>query len=323
MFKWILPAGLTILTAAAVVWVSEAAPPDFKPQRFDAQQLLDFTEALSSDELAGRETGSPGAAKARSMIKQRFVTAGLVAYKLGYEHSFKHGPLDDPNAQKTAINLIGRKDGIDADGPYLVVSAHYDHLGEGGGEIFNGADDNASGVAALIAVAEWFAENPPEHTVIFVAFDAEEEGLMGARTFVRNPPVPLEQIALNINLDMVARADESELYAAGAFHTPQLVPIIDQASAASPLSVLRGHDRPSDGDQDWTLLSDHGPFHQAGVPFVYFGVEDHDDYHQVSDEFSKIDPDKFLRAVEAIVIATELFDERLGEIAAIPRVRKD
>lgn len=323
MFKWLLPAGLTIITAAAVVWVSGAAPPDFRPQRFDAQQLLDFTEALSRDELAGRATGSPGAAQARSMIKQRFVTAGLVAYELGYEHTFEHGPLDDPDAQKTAINIIGRLEGADVDGPVMVVSAHYDHLGEGGGEIFNGADDNASGVAAMIAVAEWFVENPPEHTIIFVAFDAEEEGLMGARTFVRNPPVPLDQIALNINLDMVARADKNELYVAGTFHTPLLTPMITEAATASPLSVLRGHDRPSDGDQDWTLLSDHGPFHQAGVPFLYFGVEDHADYHQVSDEFSRIDPDKFLRAVEAIVIAAELLDERLNEIAALPRVQKD
>lgn len=323
MFKWILPAGLTILTAATVVWVSEAAPPDFQPQRFDARQLLDLTETLSSDALAGRKTGSPGAAKARSLIKQRYVTAGLIAYKLGYEHRFKVGPLDELAAQTTAINLIGRKDGLDADGPVMVVSAHYDHLGERGGEIFNGADDNASGVAAMIAVAEWFVENPPEHTILFVAFDAEEQGLMGARTFVRDPPVPLDRIALNINLDMVARADESQLYAAGSFHTPLLTPIIEQAATASPLSVLRGHDRPSDGDQDWTLLSDHGPFHQAGIPFVYYGVEDHDDYHQVSDEFSRIDPDKFLRATEAIVIAVELFDERLDEIAAIPRKQKD
>ena len=318
MYSWITGIGVASATAGAVVWASFTEPA-YEPQRFDSFRMLEFTEMLSGDALAGRESGAQGAATARSMIKQRFVTSGLLAYQLGYEHEFQHGPLNNRQAQKAGVNLVGRIEGTDPAGPAMVISAHYDHLGDGDGAIFNGADDNASGVAALVAAAEWFADNPPEHTIIFAAFDAEEAGLMGARNFVRNAPAPIEQIALNVNLDMVARADAGELYAAGAYHTPQLAGVIDEAGMASPLMVLRGHDSPADGDQDWTMLSDHAAFHEAGVPFVYYGVEDHDDYHKTSDEFSKIDPDKFLRSVEAIIIAVELFDERLDEIAAIPR----
>lgn len=313
----IIAAGIIALAAVAFFLVRGPASGPYEPKLADGDRVLALTQALSTDDMRGRETGTPDAAAARALIKEKFVSARLQAYQLAYEHAFMHGPLDDPDGQREGINLVGRIDGKSPDGPVMVVSAHYDHLPVDGDDIYNGADDNASGVAALVAIAEWFQDNPPDHTIIFAAFDAEETGLAGARDFVRNPPVPLEQIALNLNLDMVARADRGELYVVGTYHTPALVPLIEEIAKDAPLTLLMGHDRPEDGDQDWTLLSDHGPFHRAGKPFIYFGVEDHPDYHQPSDTFDKIDPEAFLRSVETIVMAAHMFDQRLEDIAAM------
>ena len=196
----------------------------------------------------------------------------------------------------------------------MVVSAHYDHLGVMNSVTYPGADDNASGIAALLAVARYLHAHPPAHTVIFAAFDAEESGLQGARAFVKTPPVPIAAIALDINFDMVSRNERNEIYAAGTFQHPQLQPIVADVLQRSAVKVRFGHDRPrtrgSDTD-DWTLQSDHGIFHQAGVPFIYFGVEDHPDYHRPTDTADKIDPKFFGDVAEMLVDFVVTADQRL------------
>jgi len=197
-----------------------------------------------------------------------------------------------------------------------VVSAHYDHLGIVDGVTYPGADDNASGVAALLAVARYVHAHPPAHTVVFAAFDAEETGLEGAKAFVRAPPVPLTTIALDINFDMVSRNDRHEIYAAGTFQNPSLRPVVEEVQQRTGVAIRFGHDRPDGkGDQgdDWTLQSDHGVFHQAGVPFIYFGVEDHPDYHKPTDTADKIDPAFFGDVAEMLVDFIVTADRRLPE----------
>jgi Zn-dependent M28 family amino/carboxypeptidase len=195
-----------------------------------------------------------------------------------------------------------------------VVSAHYDHLGVVNGARYPGADDNASGVAALLAVARYVHAHPLAHRVVFAAFDAEELGLEGAKAFVRAPPVPIASIALDVNFDMVSRNDRNEIYAAGTFQNPSLRPIVENVQQRSPVSIRFGHDRPgtrgNDSD-DWTLQSDHGVFHQAGVPFIYFGVEDHPDYHKPTDTADKINPKFFGDVVEMLVDFVVTADQRL------------
>jgi Zn-dependent M28 family amino/carboxypeptidase len=139
-----------------------------------------------------------------------------------------------------------------------------------------------------------------------VAFDAEEDGLNGARAFVGRPPVPRERIALNINMDMVSRSDKREIFVAGTYHTPSLKPTLEEVAKRAPITVRFGHDRPSasaDGVDDWTNQSDHGPFHAAKIPFVYFGVEDHADYHKPTDTAGKIDRGFFVAVAETILDA--------------------
>lgn len=267
------------------------------------RQLLKDVETLSSDKYEGRKTGTRGAELARSYISERFKAIGLKSYGTSYESSFSFKSKDSRVNGKNMTGYIqGKTDNV------IVISAHYDHLGIVNNEVYNGADDNASGVAGLLYLAEYFAKNPPNHTLVFVAFDAEEMGLQGAKAFVAKPPVALDRIRLNINMDMISHNDKGELYACGTFKYPELKKFF-VTDSASP-RVLFGHDDPKQGHDDWTNQSDQGAFNARDIPFLYFGVEDHKDYHKASDEYQNINSDFFKAAVNAIRDITRNIDKQ-------------
>ncbi|WAC40296.1 M20/M25/M40 family metallo-hydrolase [Pedobacter sp. SL55] len=182
-------------------------------------QLLKDVEILSSDEYEGRKSGTKGSELSRVYLVKRLKQIGLEAHpELGkYEQNFD---IKGRNSITKGVNLISYVKGKTDD--VIVVSAHYDHIGIINNEIYNGADDNASGVAALLSFAKYFKENQPNNTIIFALFDAEEMGLQGAKAFVANPPVALNKIKLNINMDMISHNDKGELYAVGTFKYPEL-----------------------------------------------------------------------------------------------------
>jgi Zn-dependent M28 family amino/carboxypeptidase len=208
-------------------------------------------------------------------------------------------------------NVLGMCLGTDQKLPYFVVSAHYDHLGVRNGQVYPGADDDASGVAVLLEIAAYCQKSPFRHSIVFAAFDAEEAGLQGAKAFLVKPPVPQERIGLNVNLDMVSRNDKREIFISGTYHYPVLKPILEPVARRAPITVLFGHDKPvaiAGGVEDWTSQSDHGPFHAAKIPFVYFGVEDHADYHQPTDTADKINRGFFVDVAEMILDAVIALD---------------
>ncbi|WP_340691976.1 M28 family peptidase [Hyphomonas sp.] len=302
----------------------DAAEPSlvqYNAQYIDAGAMLRLTETLSSDALEGRATGSRGNEAARDFIQKRFETLGLRQFGDTYFQPFTATPVVQGGAPVSGVNVVGWIAGqTPGDGPAMVITAHYDHLGIVDGEIYNGADDNASGVAALVAVAQYFTLHRPRHDMIFAVVDAEEIGHLGSNAFVASPPVPLERIALNINYDMVSRSDAGEIYVAGTFHTPELKPIVETVATEAPVRVLVGHDDPALGEaDDWTLLSDHEPFHEAGIPFLYFGVENHPAYHQPTDDYTDITPDFFARAGDTLVMAAIAADDALEAIEVMRR----
>lgn len=260
-------------------------------------QLLKDVEVLSSDAYEGRKTGTKGAEMARTYITGRLKEIGIKPYPglSGYEQAFE---IKGRNGGATlqGKNLIayipGKTDHV------IVISAHYDHIGIIKNEIYNGADDNASGVAGLLQFAKYFAKNKPNNTLIFAVFDGEEMGLQGAKAFVANPPVALEKIKLNINMDMISHNDKQELYATGTFKYPQLKPFL--VSSNPNLKLLLGHDDPKLGRDDWTNQSDQGAFNAKNIPFIYFGVEDHKDYHKATDEYQNINKQFFIDAANTI-----------------------
>jgi Zn-dependent M28 family amino/carboxypeptidase len=299
------------LTACAS---SVAANPETNGQgiaaiQVDSAQLVRDVAVLSHDSLQGRAVGTPGNALARTFIESRFRRVGLQAFTTTYAQPFT---FTRSNQQTQGTNVVGWVRGTALPDRYIVITAHYDHVGVRNGEIYNGADDNASGTAALLALADHFARSRPRHSMIFVAFDAEENGLRGARAFVETPPVPKNAIILNINMDMVGRNDAGELYVAGTHPYPHLLPAVQRAVAQAEIKLIPGHDQPIPGPRDdWTSQSDQGAFHAAGIPFLYFGVEDHPDYHRPTDDFERIQQSFFVRAVRTIINTAELLDSML------------
>ena len=306
----VLPAGACAQQGAATgaTAAAQASP-------IDRDRLIADLRDLSADSMEGRATGTPGSEKARRFLDRAFAATGLEPVGDGFRHPFE---IRRENGAVTGVNFVGRLAGEDP-ARVIVVTAHYDHVGVRDGEVFNGADDNASGTAALLAMARALAGTTPDHTILFVATDAEEGGLRGARAFVADPPVDRAAIRLNINLDMVSRNEQGELWVAGTHHYPWLLPLVDSLAAAAPVTLRAGHDVPGTGSDDWTSASDHGPFHAAGIPFLYFGVEDHADYHRATDEFEKVEPDFYVRAVETVLAALRAADRRLAEVEPASR----
>lgn len=308
---------LLMLSAITFSFVSEAQQQNFakketeKSKIIDSKRLLEDIKYLSDDKLKGRETGTAESATARNYVVKRFKQSSIKPFNNNYLQKFSF--TDDDDKKIDGINVVGFIKGKSESNKYIIITAHYDHVGINDGEIYNGADDNASGTAALFAIAKYFSKNKPKHSLVFAAFDAEEKGLQGARFFVDNLPVKQEEILLNINMDMVSHNDKNELYASGTFHYPNLKPYIEAIQKNAPVKLLFGHDDPKLGRDDWTFQSDHGAFHRKKIPFIYFGVEDHKDYHQPTDDFENIQPKFYINAVETIVSAVKSIDENYIE----------
>ncbi|MEW7277979.1 M28 family peptidase [Aquimarina sp. 2201CG1-2-11] len=266
---------------------------------FDEAALITRLKELSSDRYEGRKTGEKGNALARTFIINEFKKLNVLPIKDSFEQSFNfsHKNKEYPHA---GINVLGKIAGTVHPDKYIVVSAHYDHLGIINDKIYNGADDNASGVAALVSFAEYFKKNPPKHTVILAAFDAEELGLAGAKYFVENMPIAKDDIVLNINMDMISRNINNELYVVGARYNDILKSVLKDFKNPTDIKLSQGHDG-SDGKDDWTKASDHGPFHNIDIPFLYFGEEDHPDYHKHTDEFKGVMPVFYTKVVKLII----------------------
>jgi aminopeptidase YwaD len=178
---------------------------------------------------------------------------------------------------------------------YLVIGAHYDHLGSGGpnsgsrmpdtNAIHNGADDNASGTALVMELARVMAEkNPsPGRSVIFIAFSAEEMGLLGSKYFVDNPPVPLKEITAMFNFDMVGRFDtaNNSISVSGTGTSKEADSLLKLHETGLSFSVT--HATTGYGP------SDHAPFYAANIPVFYFNTGIHTDYHTPFDDTEKLD----------------------------------
>ncbi len=191
---------------------------------------------------------------------------------------------------------------------YITVGAHLDHVGTQNGKVFNGADDNASGCVAILEAAEAVAVSPPRRSVIFVLYTAEELGLFGSSYFVGNSPVPLEQVVVNINLDMVGRNDAQP---------PGLLVIGSQEICGGLKElVIDTNERRVNAELNFCIdesdplnyfnRGDHINFHRKGIPVVFLSSGEHKDYHTPNDDAEKID---FERLHSAALLTYELVME--------------
>ncbi|MGE0708312.1 MAG: M20/M25/M40 family metallo-hydrolase [Planctomycetota bacterium] len=217
-----------------------------------------------------------------------------------------------------ARNVIGVLPGTDPKlkDEVVVIGAHYDHLGRGDhggslggraaqGEIHNGADDNASGTAGMLELAQFFAQQPRRRTLLFMGFSGEERGLLGSRHFVKHPTIALEKIVAMVNLDMVGRLGQGALEVGGV-GTAEAFPKLVQA--ALDAEGIKGELTPSGFGP-----SDHASFCQARVPVLFLFTGMHDDYHRPSDDAERLDAKgeaKVVRAAQRCVTAIADADAR-------------
>ena len=269
-----------------------ATPRLAPPPPIEEAELRATIAVISADEMEGRMPGTPGELKSAAYIAERFRAAGLASPRGGYLQPFqivratKALPAETvklPSGQRffleqlnrrtqlTAYNVVGKVPGRLPDGRAVLVMAHYDHLGlcmpEGAADrICNGAVDNGSGVAALIAIAKRVARLRLDRDVWFVATSAEEWGLLGAKAFATSPPLPLGSIIAGFNLDTIAVA-------------PRGMPVAIVAAEASPLEQLvrdsaRAMGRAFDGDKEaapFLKRQDGWALAERGVPMIMAG----------------------------------------------------
>jgi Zn-dependent M28 family amino/carboxypeptidase len=253
----------------------------------DSSAIVTDLKFLASDSCAGRAPGTKGHELALQRIISRIRSSGVDSFDNSLVNAFSKYFHNTP---VIASNVIGYVKGNAEPDSFIVISAHYDHLGKIGDSIYYGASDNASGVACVLAMASYFNKHPQRCSLVFALFDMEEEGEKGAFRFTEQLPshMSLKKIKLNVNVDMIVRNDDHELFACGVYHYPFLKYLVDETQTLTNTKLLMGHDH-GKGREDWTNLSDHYPFHRNHIPFIYLGTEDHVDYHRPSDTWNKID----------------------------------
>jgi Zn-dependent M28 family amino/carboxypeptidase len=307
---------LAFLAGTAVLSAAQTPRPS---TLIDSAALLNDLKVLSADDMQGRLVDTPGGEKARKYVIDRFTQSGIQAFGASYEVPFTFAGRGG-GGERHGVNVVGHIDGSRQPRHYIVVSAHYDHIGTRNGVVFNGADDNASGTAGLFAVAKYFSAHKPVNSLIFVAFDAEESGEWGSKSFVKQPPVDASLIDIDLNMDMIGREPNDRLFVVGTSLQPFLKPYIERIAKVAPVKLLIGHEDPKQAE-DWTKQSDHYSFIVAKIPALYFGVEDFDVYHKPTDDYETMSYDFYVRAVETMVHAVKEFDAHLDEVAKARAVK--
>jgi Zn-dependent M28 family amino/carboxypeptidase len=277
-----------------------------------ANSLRGDVSFLASDLLEGRDTPSRGLDIAGEYIASQFRRLGLEP--VGDDGYFQTVVLrpEDPDSAKSR-NVAGILRGSDPrlKDTYVILSAHYDHVGlaqSGDDRIFNGANDDASGTASVLEVANALASlHPrPKRSILFILFCGEEKGLRGSRYYAAHPLVPLATTVAQLNLEQLGRTDASEgphINSANVtgFDFSDMVPVLVDAGKRVGIAVTKV---PEASDKYFNR-SDNGPLAKAGVPAHTLSVTyDFPDYHAVGDEWQKIDYDNMAKVDQAVGIAT-------------------
>ena len=323
------------------------------------QNLRQHVAYLASDKLEGRRTGEAGATLAGNYVAEQFRKAGIkpgvtADGRPRYTQAFSYTPVRDPHTMpaepaggsaapdaKQAFNVIGILRGRDPvlKNEAIVIGAHYDHLGHGGAGslavnstvIHHGADDNASGTAALIELARQFAKTKNnKRTIIFIAFSGEEDGLFGSKYYVNNPVWPMDRTIAMINLDMVGRLDANKLTVGGIgtaegwralVQRENAVPTAAPGSRAVGIPMVSGNGVATTVahttatrfnlqlNEDGYGPSDHSSFYGKQVPVLFFFTGTHLDYHKPSDTFEKINYPGLLSVVGYVAAIARSIDE--------------
>lgn len=276
---------------------------------------------LAADDMGGRAIGTAGEEKAAKYLAEEFEKAGLKPKGTeGYFQPFTVSKPTNPHEEAvigtdgagvTGRNVIGFIDNQSEN--TIVIGAHFDHLGMGGqgslhrgdSAIHNGADDNASGTAALVALGKILSHEKHNSNFMFIAFSGEENGLWGSNYFVKNPTIELESMNYMINMDMVGRMNEEKTLAINGVGTsPSFVPALEFANTDSLKLVT---------SESGVGPSDHTSFYLQDLPVLHLFTGQHEDYHKPSDDADLINYEGLLKVVRYI-------DRLVDELDAEPKL---
>ena len=310
--RYLVSMNLCVVTAASLACADEQDDSGLVPlgegvvaaaESIDSDDYLEKVRVMAHDSMGGRDTPSPGLEMTAAWISSEFEQLGLVPG--GDDGSYVQRYLIDDI--RSAPNVAGILQGSDPvlRGEYVVFSAHMDHIGIGrpnaqGDSINNGADDDASGTAAVLEIAEAFASLPtkPKRSMIFVLVSGEEKGLWGSAYFAENPPVPIEFMVADLNIDMVGRNWPDTIVAIGMEHSDlgETLGLVNEAHPELEMTAI------DDiwPDEGFYFRSDHYNFARKGVPVLFFFNGTHEDYHGRDDEADRIDAEKAVRIGQLI-----------------------
>lgn len=273
---------------------------------------------LASEELKGREAGTADEAKAANYIADLFRNSGLEPagddQTFFQEFTINTTILSNPHSTDTSgekrlsKNVVGLVRGTIESDEVIIIGAHYDHLGYGEfgslyrgdtPRIHNGADDNASGTASLIELAQYFGKYRPVTDLLFVAFSGEEMGLLGSAHFVEEPTINLDNTLAMINMDMIGRMEDHKLIIFGTGTTSDWEEILLVANTDSlDIQLVK----------DGTGASDHTSFYYKNIPVLHYFTDTHSDYHRPSDDVEYINNEGIAKITEHIVRVIEYLD---------------
>lgn len=285
-----------VLTQAVLTAAAETITPE---------DLYARVGVLADDSMRGRYTPSPELEEVAAWAAAEFQAMGLNpggdagGYVQHYPIPARRGQEATGEMAPNVVAILPGSDPLLRD-EYVVFSAHMDHTGVGtpdanGDSIRNGADDDASGTATVMEIAEAMASLPlaPRRSMMFVLVSGEERGLWGSEYFANNAPVPAESMVANLNLDMVGRNWPDTIVAIGKEHS-DLGATLNRVNAAHPEIGMTAIDDIWP-DERFYFRSDHYNFAVKGVPVLFFFNGTHEDYHRPSDELDKIDTEKMAR----------------------------
>ena len=288
-----------------------------------AEVLKTHLTIVASDEMEGRDTGSPGQKKAGNYLIEQYKKAGI-PFPKGATSYYQPIPAAYLNAKRNenlgdSENIWAFIEGSEKPDEIIVVSAHYDHIGVKNGEVYNGADDDGSGTVALVEIAKAFqkAKNEghgPKRSILILHVTGEEHGLHGSRYYSENPLFPLANTVADVNIDMIGRRDVAHadsnnyIYLIGSdYLSTDLYNVCEEVNKKFiNINIDYKYNDRADRNRFY-YRSDHYNFAKNGIPSVFLFNGVHADYHKASDEVDKIEFDALAkRAQLAFTIAWEI-----------------
>lgn len=282
------------------------------------QDLKKNLYVIASDEMGGRDTGSPGQKKAGEYMIKQYMEMGIShpAQMSSYYQKIPAASLNTGRGRglPDSENILAFIKGTEKPEEIIVISAHYDHVGTKNGVVFNGADDDGSGTVAVMQIAKAFQNakksgHGPKRSILFLHVTGEEHGLLGSKYYAENPIFPMANTVVDLNIDMIGRCDSENcgknyVYVIGSeMLSSDLKKINVEANNKVTQMELNYKYDDSNDPQRLYYRSDHYNFAKNGVPVAFFFDGIHEDYHKPTDDADKIDYEALQKRAQ-LVFAT-------------------